>query len=139
MKRDYKKIILVGSLFGLLIFSGCPDMKGSGQKQDTETYPSEHEGDELVALRADNKKLRKENEDLKTVNAGMQADLTNLQKRDEKLSQKISDMKVDLRQQTLLSAGLLEDKKTLETENQELKANLDAWKKQKTLPVGAGK
>jgi hypothetical protein len=140
MKRESKKITLLFMLIFLMGLTGCSKMKDSGQKsQNTDDSVNENESEELVLLRTSNSQLSEANEALKTKNAEMQERLVNLEKRDEKLSQKISDMKVDLRQQTLLSAGLLEDKKTLETENQELKANLDAWKKQKTLPVGAGK
>ena len=140
MKRESKKITLLFALIFLMGLTGCSKMKDSGQKsQNTDGSVNENESEELVLLRTSNSQLSEANEALKTKNAEMQERLVNLEKRDEKLSQKISDMKVDLRQQTLLSAGLLEDKKTLETENQELKANLDAWKKQKTLPVGAGK
>ena len=141
-----KKSTLVLLLIFLAGVSGCHKVKDSGRKSQSENSSVNENDGELDSLRVINKRLRKENEDLKTVNAGMQAQLDNLEKRDEKLSQKINELEADLRQRISIADGLRDDKKELQKNAEELEAkieklqtSLDAQKKQKTTAAESGK
>ena len=141
-----KKSTLVLLLIFLAGVSGCHKVKDSGRKSQSENSSVNENDGELDSLRVINKRLRKENEDLKTVNAGMQAQLDNLEKRDEKLSQKINELEADLRQRISIADGLRDDKKELQKNTKELDAkieklqtSLDTQKKQKTTAAESGK
>lgn len=128
-----KKVLLMSLiLLAGFLGSGCFEMKDSGRKSQNENLSASDSREELASLRASNRHLSRENEDLKTVNAEMLSQLKNLGKRDEQLSRKIVDLNADLRQRILLTDALLEKNKTCEAKIEELQANLDAWKKKKS-------
>ncbi|MCK5113185.1 MAG: hypothetical protein KAR11_00290 [Phycisphaerae bacterium] len=110
-----------------VMFAGCGDMKNSGKKSEKKTAAKADgkTGNEIDELRFANRQLKKENETLRIANTDMQDRLTNLEKRDEQLTQKISKLRIDLKQRKLLTDGLLADKKQLQKTNKDLTAQIE--------------